>query len=397
MTDRLRELSGMYFEESVKFLRDIIAIPSLSGEESSVIERISGQFEKLGFDEIYIDLLGNLTARMGFGKKIIAFDGHVDTVGIGNESLWTVDPFNGAYKDGKIYGRGACDQKGGLVSAIYSAKMAKEIGIPEDYSVMVAATILEEEFEGLNWKYIIEEDKTVPEAVILTEPSKLKIRIGHKGRIDMKIRVEGVSCHGSTPDLGENAIYKMMPLVNEIEKLHKNLPEKELFGKSSIAVTDIRSTSPAINAIADSAEIMLDRRLIPGESLESAIKELEQLPSFKNSGAKVILPEFEINSYTGLKYKANPFYSTWIMEEDHPLVRNALNSYMDVFGENTEPGVWSFSTNGVGTKGLFDIPTIGFGPGDDRLAHTPDEYIEAEEIRKATEFYTSLIFKICGG
>ncbi|MCP4724157.1 MAG: YgeY family selenium metabolism-linked hydrolase [bacterium] len=396
MINMQNKMNDTYYEESLNFLRDIIAIPSFSGEEGPVLERIRIEMERLGFDEVFIDPLGNLLGRFGSGRRIIAFDGHVDTVGIGNEDLWTVDPFKGAFRDGKIYGRGSCDQKGGLVSAIYAARTAKDIGIPEDYSILVAATVLEEEFEGLNWKYIIEENKIVPETVILTEPSGLKIRIGHKGRIDMKIRIEGISCHGSTPDLGENAIYKMIPLVSEIEQLHRELPEIKLFGKGSIAVTDIRSTSPAINAIADSSEIMLDRRLIPGDTLESAMKELQELPSFKKAGAKIILPEFEVGSYTGLKYKANPFNASWMMEENHPIVQKALDSYQEIFGEKTEPGVWSFSTNGVGTKGLFDIPTIGFGPGDDKLAHTPDEYIPAEEIKKAAEFYTALIYNLIG-
>ncbi|MFC1564023.1 YgeY family selenium metabolism-linked hydrolase [candidate division KSB1 bacterium] len=392
MINAVKEKSEAYFEDTVQFLRDIVAIPSFSGEERAVIERTKTEMEKLGYDEVIVDSLGNCLGRIGSGKRAIAFDGHVDTVGVGNKDLWSVDPFRGTFTEGRIYGRGSCDQKGGLASAVYAGRIIKDIGVPDDVSVWVAATVLEEEFEGLNWKYIIEEDKIRPDAVILTEPSDLKIKIGHKGRIDLKIRVEGVSCHGSTPDLGDNAIYKITPIITDIEQLHKNLPENESFGKGSIAVTDIRSTSPAINAIADSSEIVLDRRLIPGETLESVIKELESLPSFQKAGAKVILPEFEVKSYTGLEYRAKPYYATWIMENNHPLVENALMTYKEIFLEQAETGVWNFSTDGVVTKGIFDIPTIGFGPGDDRTAHTPDEYIPAEHLKKAAEFYASLVY-----
>ncbi|MFC1553059.1 YgeY family selenium metabolism-linked hydrolase [candidate division KSB1 bacterium] len=391
MKNKIIDIADTHTNDIIKFLREITAIPSFSGEEGQVIDRIKSEMEKIGFDDIFVDPLGNLLGRLGSGEKILAFDGHCDTVGIGNQDLWTCDPFKGGFEKGLIFGRGCCDQKGGIASMIYAAKILKEIGIPENKTIWFVVSVLEEEFEGLNWKYIIEEDKIIPNAVILTEPSNLQIRTGHKGRIDIKIRTEGISCHGSTPELGENAIYKMVPIVTEIEQLNINLPEKPVFGKGSVAVTEIKSTAPAINAVADSAEIHLDRRLTSGETLESSIKELEELPSFKNGKAKIKIPAFEVKSYTGLRYNAEAFYATWDMQKDHPLVKSAIKTYQDIFKVAAETGIWNFSTNGVATKGIFDIPTIGFGPGDDKYAHTPDEQIPVDHLSIAAGFYTLLV------
>jgi len=394
MKEKITSLARSFKDDLVKFLRDIIAIPSLSGNEEEVIKRIQQEMQKLGYDKVWVDPLGNLLGYLGSGKRIIALDGHCDTVDIGNIDTWEIDPFKGDYKDGIIYGRGAADQKGGLASAIYAGKIIKEVGIPDDVSLLVVASVLEENFEGLCWEYIIKEDKISPEAIILTEPTNLGIRIGQRGRMEIKIQTHGISCHGSAPERGENAIYKMAPIIKEIEKYNNRLESKPVLGKGSITITDIRSIAPCLCAVSDRATIHLDRRLTVGETFETATEEIQNLPSVKDAGAKLFVPEYDIKSYTGLVYPVKAYYPIWMMEKEHPLVQHAVMVYKSHFNEEPDIGVWAFSTNGVITKGVFDIPTIGFAAGREEYAHTPKDQVREEDLVKSMEFYTSFLLSL---
>lgn len=376
-------------EEVVKFLREIIAVPSPSGEEKNVIHRIAAEMEKIGYKRIYIDPLGNLIGTIGSGKKILALDGHCDTVGVGNPTNWEFDPYKGAYRDGFIYGRGASDQKGGLAAAVYAGKVLQEIGIPDDLSFLVVASVLEENFEGFCWDYILREDKIKPDAVLLTEPSGLGIKIGQRGRLEIKVETKGISCHGSAPERGENAIYKIAPVIQDIERLNERFPAQGILGKGTITVTEVRSNAPSLCAVADSAAIHLDRRLSQGETLETAVNEISSLASVKAAKAKVSVPQQQITSYTGIIYPTKSYFPMWLMEQDHTLVRMAEKAYQNQFSKKVAVGVWQFSTNGVVTKGKFDIPTIGFGPGEEECAHTPYERVGEQALIEAVEFYTA--------
>ncbi len=394
MRKKIAQIAESLKEDVVKFLREIVAIPSMSGKEEAVIQRIKKEMQKIGYQKVRIDPLGNLLGIMGSGNRIIALDGHCDTVGVGNPDTWEIDPFKGDYHDNIIYGRGACDQKGGLASAIYAGKILKEIGIPDNISLLVAASILEEDFEGLCWQYILDEDKIRPEAVLLTEPSNLEIKIGQRGRMEMKVKTRGISCHGSAPERGENAIYKIAPIIRDIEQLNKKLHSKSILGKGTITATDIMSTAPSLCAVADSAALHLDRRLTGGETMDSSVNEILKLPSVKTVNAMVTVPEYNIKSYTGLVYPVKAYYPMWLMEETHPLVQSAERAYRKQFSQEAEVGVWAFSTNGVVTKGGEDIPTIGFGPGKEEFAHTPYDRVSEDDLVKAMEFYAAFILEL---
>ncbi len=392
MNKEIASIAESLTDDIVRFLRDIIAIPSACGNEEAVVDRIKQEMEKIGYNKVWLDPMGNLFGQMGSGSRIIAFDGHCDTVDVGNTDNWKVDPFKGDCQGGIIYGRGASDQKGGLASAIYAGKVLKSLGIPEDLSFIVSASVLEECFEGISWKYIIEEDKIIPNAVVLTEPSDMTIKIGQRGRMEMKLKAKGVSCHGSTPELGENAIYKMTPVIQDIERLNRNLSSDSILGKGSVVVTDIRSEAPSLCAVPDSATIHIDRRITVGEDLETSLQEINRLDSIEGVKADISVPEYTIKSYTGYTTKAKAYVPMWLMEESHPLVQTAVGAYKSQFNEEPEIGTWKFSTNGVATKGMFDIPSIGFGPGNEKHAHSPDDQIKIEDLVNAISFYTALTY-----
>ena len=391
MNKKIEEMVEYLKTDLVRFLRDMIKIPSLSGKEEKIIKRIQQEMIKIGYDEVWIDPFGNLIGRLGSGNRVIAIDGHCDTVGVGNPDTWKIDPFEGDQKNNIIYGRGASDQKSGLASAIYAGRILKEIGIPKNITIYIVASVLEEDFEGLCWQYILDENKFVPDMVLLTEPTDLNLKIGQRGRLEIKVKTRGISSHGSAPEHGENAIYKMIPIIRDIEQLNTKLRCDSVMGKGTITVSDIRSTAPSLCAVADSATIHLDRRLTAKETQDTACDEIANLNSVKTAQAELSVPEHEIKSYTGLTASVKTYYPVWMMDKNHPLVQTAAKVYQSQFIKEAEIGVWAFSTNGVVTKGIHNIPTIGFGPGKEEHAHTPDDQVDIGSLVKAMIFYTAFV------
>ena len=372
-----------------KFLRDLIAIKSISSQEEHVIFRIKQEMEECGYDEIKIDGMGNILGRIGHGKHIIALDAHVDTVDVGNPLNWTIDPFQGTEKDGVIYGRGACDMKGALASIVYGGKIIKELGLEDDYSLYVVGSVQEEDCDGLCWQYIIHEDNLRPEVVVIAEPTNLAVYRGHRGRMEIEVRTKGISCHGSAPERGINAIYKMAPIVQEIEKLNEHLGGEPFLGKGTVTISEIRSSSPSLCAVADSSTIHLDRRLAATDTLESAVLEIQELPSVKKTEAEVVVLDYEVPSWKGLKYPTKKYYPTWLLPENHPILADGVRTYKGLFNEQPAVGRWVFSTNGVAIMGMHSIPCIGFGPGNEVYAHMATEHIPIDHLVKASAWYAA--------
>jgi putative selenium metabolism hydrolase len=377
-------------ERSVaKFLRDLIAIKSVSSREEEVISRIREEMELCGFDEVTVDPMGNILGRIGSGKHILAFDAHVDTVDVGNAGNWTVDPFRGAEKDGIIYGRGACDMKGALASIVHGGKLIKQLGLGGDYTLYVVGSVQEEDCDGLCWQYIINEDKICPEAVVITEPTNLGVYRGHRGRMEIEVRTKGVSCHGSAPERGVNAVYRMAPIVLDIEKLNERLTGEPFLGKGTVTISEIRSTSPSLCAVPDSSVIHLDRRLAATDTRDSALREIRALPSVIATGAEVVVLNYSTPSWRGLSYPTQKYYPTWLLPETHPLLSAGVRTYEKLFDAKPQVGRWVFSTNGVAVMGMHGIPCIGFGPGDEVYAHMATEQIPVEHLVKASAWYAA--------
>lgn len=387
----IARLATRYTPEMVKFLRDMIAIPSESTGERPVVERARAEMESAGFDEIKVDGLGNILGRIGSGTTVIAFDAHLDTVGVGDPSTWKRDPYKGDLKDGVIYGRGAGDQEAGMAAAVYGGRIIKELGLDGDYQLWVTGTVMEEDCDGLCWQYIIREQVLRPDVVVITEPTKLGVYRGHRGRMEMEVRTQGLSCHGSAPERGVNAIYTMAPIIADIERLNDQLAATAdpFLGKGTVTISDIRSTSPSLCAVADSSTIHLDRRLTRGETMEHAVAEIQALTSVKKAGAMVTVLDYARPSYTGLTYPTKKYYPTWILEESDPAVVAGVRAAEQALDVRPVVGKWGFSTNGIATCGMFGIPTIGFGPGDEIYAHGPEDQCPVEHLTRAARFYAA--------
>ncbi len=379
-----------YQEEMTAFLRALISHPGESCNEKAKIDCAAAQMNKLGFDQVEIDGMGNLRGYMGSGKTLIAFDGHIDTVGVGNADNWTFDPYGGYENDTEIGGRGASDQEGGIVSAIYAAKIMADLGLLNDqYRVLVTATVQEEDCDGLCWLYMIEEDNIRPEFVVITEPTDGGIYRGHRGRMEIKVEVKGVSCHGSAPERGDNAIYKMAEIVQEVKALNERLLDNDFLGKGTLAVSQIFFSSPSRCAVADMCSISIDRRLTLGETYLSALDEISALPAVQKYQAEVSMYKYDSPSYTGLSYPADCYFPTWLIEESHPACKAMVKAHQGLYGE-PRTDKWTFSTNAVAIMGRHNIPCIGYGPGKEAEAHAPNEKTWKADLVKAAAIYAAL-------
>lgn len=376
-------------EDVATFLSELVKRKSLSGQEKDVVDRIAQEMEKVGFDDIIVDGLGNIRGRIGSGKIVIAMDAHIDTVDIGDEKNWEVNPLGGEIRDGKVYGRGAADQKAGMASMVYGMKILKDLGLMDDFTVYVVGSVIEEDCDGLCWQYMVKEDGFKPDFVVITEPTNLGVYRGQRGRIEYKVRTRGVSSHASMPERGVNAIYKMAKLLNEIERFNDELEKNAdpFLGKGTIVVSEIRSSSPSLNAVADFCEIHIDRRLTVNETEESTKEELLELARRAGVEIEIDVPVYRARAFTGMEYSSKKYFPTWLIPEDHILVKAAGDTFQSLFGEPPRVGKWNFSTNGVATMGLFGIPTVGFGPGNEIYAHAPNEFCEIDHLVKAAAFY----------
>lgn len=370
-------------------LSSIVRIPSLCCQEASVIERIGNLCSEAGFDEVRVDGLGNLIARIGSGPKILAIDAHIDTVDVGERSLWEFEPFSGDITSGYVLGRGSVDQKGGAASMITAGRILKELGYSGQYSIYFTWTIMEEDCDGLCWNYLIEKEKLIPDCALITEPTNLGLYRGHRGRMEIDINVTGKSCHGSAPERGINAIYKGSRIALEVEALHEKLVTDDFLGKGSVTVTQILSASPSLCAVPDFCQLHLDRRLTWGETKESALHELEE---FLPDNSFLSVPFFEKPSYKGIIFKQQQYFPTWKLTEDHPYVITGKQTYRELFDVDVRLDKWTFSTNAVAICGKHNIPTIGFGPGDEVLAHAPNERVPVDHLVQASAFYALFPF-----
>ena len=430
----IKEASESYKADMTRFLRDLVAIPGESCGEEGVINRIAQEMEKVGFDKVEIDPMGNVLGYMGSGKTLIGYDAHIDTVGLGKLSNWNFDPYEGYESETEIGGRGTSDQLGGIVSAVYGAKVMKDLGLLSDkYRVVVTGTVQEEDCDGLCWQYIINEDKVRPEFVVSTEPTDGGIYRGQRGRMEIRIDVKGISCHGSAPERGDNAIYKMSDILQDVRALNENdtaddkavkglvkmLDEKynpewreaNFLGRGTVTVSEIFFTSPSRCAVADSCAVSLDRRMTAGETWESCLDEIRALPAVKKYGDDVVVSMYEYSrpSYKGLVYPIECYFPTWVIPEDHKVTKALEEAYKNLYGSariGTEETAemrkarpltdkWTFSTNGVSIMGRNGIPCIGFGPGAEAQAHAPNEKTWKQDLVTCAAVYAALPTLYC--
>lgn len=379
-------------QDILKFFREIVAIPSMNSDIEAVGKRIGEEMTKLGFDEVYVDKYGSIVGRIGNGDKIILFDSHIDTVGIGDPSQWEWDPFEGKVENGMLYARGALDEKNSTPGMVYGMAMARDLGLLEGYTAYYLGNI-EEWCDGIGCQAFVEWEGVRPDFVVVGEPTNMKVYRGHKGRIELEVTCKGTSAHAASNYMGDNAIYKMLPLIAGIRDSDATLRTHEFLGQGRITVTVVSSVSPSNNAVPDECTIFIDRRVTFGDTRESVIAEIEALiPEEHKDDFTIRELVYSEPSHTGAVFEYEQYFPAWALDEDHPFVEAGKETLLalwdvdDPFGQ----GKWDFSTNGNYWRGKEGIPSIGFGPGNEIYAHAVNEHVPLKDVVEATKFYALL-------
>ncbi|MFQ5400703.1 MAG: YgeY family selenium metabolism-linked hydrolase [Anaerolineae bacterium] len=379
-------------DDILRFFREIVAIPSMDSDIGEVGRRIGEEMKKLGFDEVYVDKYGSIVGRIGSGDKILLYDSHIDTVGIGDPTQWEWDPFQGKVEDGNLYARGALDEKGSTPGMVYGLAMARDLGLLDGFTAYYLGNI-EEWCDGIACQAFVEWEGIKPHFVVIGEPTKMKVYHGHKGRLELEVVCKGKSAHAASNYMGDNAIYKMLPVIDAIDKMDATLRTHEFLGQGRITVTRVSSVSPSDNAVPDECRIFIDRRTTFGDTKESVKAEIEAvIPAEHKGDFKISELVYNEPSHTGAVFEYEKYFPAWALDEDHPFVTagketvRALWDTNDPFGQ----GKWDFSTNGNYWRGKAGIPSIGFGPGDEIYAHAVNEHVPLKDVAEATKFYALL-------
>lgn len=379
----------------IDLCRKLIKAPSYSGHEDKVSEILSDYFKANKFDDVVIDKYGNTIGVLKGkypGKKIL-FDGHMDTVPVQNEAEWTHKPFEAEIADGKIYGRGTTDMKGAL-AAMANAAVLFANATNHDFTgeIYVAGVVHEECFEGVAARSI--SDIVKPDYVVIGEASHLNLKVGQRGRGEVKVETFGVPAHSANPEKGINAVYGMCKVVDAIRKITP--PHHDLLGDGILELTDIKSSPyPGASVVPEYCMATYDRRLLVGETKESVLSPIEEVldrlmkedPKLK---AKVSFATGEETCYTGNKIEGERFFPGWLFDQNETYIQDVLKTLRDM-GFHPEITQYNFCTNGSHYAGEAGIRTIGMGPSIESLAHTIDEYVEIDQLLKVTECYYGIM------
>lgn len=384
-------------EAMATFLQELVRIPSLSTHEGALAVRLAEEMRSVGFAEVWTDRIGNVIGRVGSGQgPKLVFNGHMDTVDVGETARWPHPPYDGVIEGGILYGRGACDMKGGLAAMVYGIKALLDSGLELAGDLYLVAVVQEEPCEGLAMRVLVEEEGIRPDFVVLGEPSNMQVRVGHRGRLEMQVTVRGQAAHASSPSLGSNAIHNAARLLFGLELLASRLATDPFLGQGTLAVTEIESRAASRNALPDCCTFYIDRRLTLGETESKALAEVQNIINTEEVDARVEVTQHRATSYAGYECQVRNAFPAWVMPEDHPLVRATVRSVRETLGYRPRLGRWDFSTDGTYTAGVADIPTVGFGPGEERYAHTLEEQIRLNDVVDAARVYARLAVELLG-
>ncbi|MCX7622546.1 MAG: M20/M25/M40 family metallo-hydrolase [Thermomicrobium sp.] len=374
--------------ELVSFAQRLIRTRSLPGEEGEIAELVALQLRSLGCDEVDIDRAGNVIGRLRgtSGGPTVQLNAHLDHVHEGDTCLWPYPPYEGVVVDGVLYGRGACDVKGALASQVFALALLRDIGLRPGGDCYVTG-VVQEEVGGLGAAALCEWLRT--DAVVLGEATNLELRRGHRGRVGLKVRFLGRSVHASAPERGVNPLFALGRFLTRLHELpHAVHPE---LGASSVAPTVLRTDQESENVTPGMVRLALDWRAVPGEepaAIRAAVESLAEECADEGVTVEVCVPERVWRSYRGLVLELPPTRG-YVLPAEHPVVARARQALERVFARPVADGFWQFATDG-GHFMAHGIPTIGFAPGDERLAHTVEDSVRVSDLEAATVGYAAL-------
>jgi putative selenium metabolism hydrolase len=380
----------------LNFVRNLVRIPSFPGDEGAVAQLIMDEMRRLAYDDVWMDDAGNVIGRLGPAQgPALMFNSHMDTVEVSDPDAWTMDPWGGEVREGRMYGLGACDMKAGLAATVHGAALLARRDVALHGPILVACVGLEEPSEGTGTRVLFEEDGLAPDWVVIAEPSDLQVVRGQRGHVEMTLSVKGRSAHSSAPELGDNAIYGASRLIFGLEILADRLMDDPFLGPGVLVVTAMRSHAVSRNAIPHRCDMILDRRLTVGETEAMALLEVQRVIAREGIDAQVRVIEEEVQTHTGKVFPVRRASLPWALEERHPLVRAMVQAARAV---DLRPGLtrWHFATEGAYSAAVAQVPTVGFGPGDPARAHTVDECVALRQVTAAARAYAALGQQLLG-
>ena len=386
-------------EGLIRFAQLLSSTPSVSGHEQAAVEATAAELEGLGFDQVDVDDVGNCVGIIGDGDgPRLLIDGHIDSIPLHSESLWTVDPFGGVIRDDRLFGLGICDQKASIAAAAYglAAAMARRDGCAGQ--VALVASVNEEDLEGAALASVV--DSFEPTWAVTTEPSDTRLCVGQRGRAKIAVIITGRACHAGHAAEGINAAEALAALVTAVGEIDQ--PRHPLLGKRDITCIDIASRPyPSVSTVPGQALARFDCRFLPGETPESLVLTLEAAAATawadwpERPGIEIAIVQAEFASWQGVTFSRPEFELAWSTGEDHPLVVGATAA-LTAAGLNPAPTHYSFCTNGSYLAGDRGIPTIGFGVGEEHMAHQVDEYVTIDSLMKGAAGFAALVSELVG-
>jgi putative selenium metabolism hydrolase len=384
LASRISAAARALAEQQRKFLADLIAIRSYTGQERLAVERTLKELREIGCGEVWMDSAGNAVGRIGTGSRVILYDAHLDTNEIADEREWPHPPLQAAVENGSMYGLGASDCKAGVASIVYGAAILQALNLTGDFTLLVVGATLEEDAEGFALRSLVERDGVRLDAVLLAEATDLTLRRGQRGRCEVRVRTTGRAAHASTPEQGESAILKMLPVVSALEAMNSHLPTHPVFGHGTQVVSTIQGPHTP-NSVPSWCEVTVDRRMMPGETMATVLDGIRSVVG--PLGAEACIPDQPVRTHTGLSLDGPSFFPGWLLDEGHPLVDAARTTGAALWGQRLDVGVWAFSTDGTYSAGTAGIPTLGFGPQEEKYVHTPQDQVNLEKLERAAAFY----------
>ncbi len=379
----------------ISLTQALVRAQSYSGNERQAADILVEFFNQNRFDEVRTDKYGNVVGSV-YGKRpgpAVLLDGHIDTVPVVGADQWKHGPFAAEIEDGRIYGRGTSDMKGAVAAMVCAAAaFAKDSGRDFAGSVHVAGVVHEECFEGVAARSV--GGLVRPDVVVIGEASELNLKIGQRGRAEIKVETSGRSAHSANPEKGVNAVYAMCRLVPRLTAIVP--PVHPRLGKGILELTDILSSPyPGASVVPSLCTATFDRRLLTGETKESVLAPiLDEISALEREDdtfrARAYFSVGEEECYTGEKITGERFFPGWLFGEDEEYVQK-IKRRLDALGLNPAVTQYNFCTNGSHYAGEAGIRTIGFGPSRENLAHTVDEYIEIEQLEKALAGYVGIL------
>lgn len=383
-------LARTYETDLVDFARRLIQTPSMPGEEGAVAALLEQEMRRLGYDEVRHDEVGNVIGLLygtGGGRSVM-LNTHLDHVSPGDPARWTDPPFSATVRDGAIFGRGAVDIKGPMACQVYAGGLLRAAGLRPVGDLYVVGAVFEE-CGGLGSRRLAGALRT--DCAVIGEPSSNTLRRGHRGRIGLVVEVRGRAAHASVPANGVNPHYGLAAFLARLQDLP--MPSQQPFGSSSVAPTLYSTDNSSSNVIPSTARLYLDWRNVPAQSPDEVLATLRPLldasmPPGATGGIRIDTED--MTTYTGVAESFPALFPSFVLDEDNPVLLAARHALEEALGRPFAPGIWGFATDG-GHLMAAGIPTVGFGPGDEKQAHVANEHIEIAHMVEALAGNAALV------